>query len=157
MRLFTDCTYHLALKREMWKTEVKSSRENRPQFLNQLVFFCFFFFLEGEGGMVKKVNMLSYNVLIFCLQSACLERPGAEHGYPAASWPRDQIFFPCGSAGKESACRVGDLSSIPGLGRSPGEWKSYPLQYSSLENSMDYTVHGAAKSQTQLSDFHDKF
>ena len=50
----------------MWKTEVKSSRENRPQFLNQLVFFCFFFFLEGEGGMVKKVNMLSYNVLIFC-------------------------------------------------------------------------------------------
>ena len=48
----------------------------------------------------------------------------------------------------------GDLGSIPGLGRSPGEGKGYPLQYSGLENSMDYTVHGVAKSQTRLSDFH---
>ena len=47
--------------------------------------------------------------------------------------------FPCGSAGKESACNVGDLGSIPGLGRRPGEGKGYPLQYSGLENSMDYT------------------
>ena len=45
--------------------------------------------------------------------------------------------FPCGAAGKESACNVGDLGSIPGLGRSPGERKGYPLQYSSLENSMN--------------------
>ena len=43
--------------------------------------------------------------------------------------------FPCGSAGKESACNVGNLGSIPGLGRSPGEGKGYPLQYSGLENS----------------------
>ena len=56
--------------------------------------------------------------------------------------------FPCGSAGKESACNVGDLVSIPGLGRSPGEGKGYPLQYSGLENSMDCIVHGGAKSQT---------
>ena len=42
---------------------------------------------------------------------------------------------------------------IPGLGRSPGEEKGYPLQYSGLENSMDYTVHGVTKSQTRLSDF----
>ena len=62
--------------------------------------------------------------------------------------------FPCGSAGKESTCNAGDLGSVPGLGRSPGERKGYPLQYSGLENSMDYTVHGVAKSQTQLSDFH---
>ena len=61
---------------------------------------------------------------------------------------------PYGSAGKESARNAGDLSSIPGLGRSPGEGKGYPLQYSGLENSMDYTVHGVAKSQTRLSDFH---
>ena len=47
--------------------------------------------------------------------------------------------FPCGSAGKESACNAGDLGSIPGMGRSPGEGKGYPLQYSGLENSMDYT------------------
>ena len=45
--------------------------------------------------------------------------------------------FPCGSAGKESACNAGDLGSIPGLERSPGERKGYPLQYSGLENSMD--------------------
>ena len=44
---------------------------------------------------------------------------------------------PCGSTGKESACNVGDLGSIPGLGRSPGEGRGYPLQYSGLENSMD--------------------
>ena len=43
-----------------------------------------------------------------------------------------------GSAGKESACDAGDLGSIPGLGRSPGERKGYPLQYSGLENSMGY-------------------
>ena len=61
--------------------------------------------------------------------------------------------FPCGSAGKESACNVGDLGSIPGLGRSPGEGKGYPLLYSGRENSMDYLVHGVTKSQTQLSDF----
>ena len=54
--------------------------------------------------------------------------------------------FPCGSAGKESACNAGDLGLIPGLGRSPGEGKSYPLQYPGLENSMDYTVHGVAES-----------
>ena len=59
-----------------------------------------------------------------------------------------------GSAGKESACNVGDLGLIPGLGRSPEEGKGYPLQYSGLENSMDYIVHGVAKSQTQLSNFH---
>ena len=61
--------------------------------------------------------------------------------------------FPCVSAGKESSCNVGDLGSIPGLGRSPGEENSYPLHYSGLENSMDY-VYGVAKSQTWLSYFH---
>ena len=59
-----------------------------------------------------------------------------------------------GSAGKESACNVGDLGLIPGLGRSPGEGNSFPLQYSGLENSMDSIVHEVAKSQTQLSGFH---
>ena len=62
--------------------------------------------------------------------------------------------LPGGSAGKESACNVGDLGLIPGLGRSPGEGNGYPLLYSGLENSMDCIVHGVAKSWTQLSDFH---
>ena len=48
---------------------------------------------------------------------------------------------------KEPACNEGNLGSIPGLGRSPAEGRS-PLQYSGLENSMDYTVHGIKKSQT---------
>ena len=69
-------------------------------------------------------------------------------------WRRDRLptsvfsGFPCGSAGKEFACSAGDLGSIPRLGRPPGEGNSYPLQYSSLENSMDYIVHGVAKSCT---------
>ena len=67
------------------------------------------------------------------------------------------LGFPCGSAGKESACTAGDLGSIPGLERSPGEGKGYPLPYSGLENSMDCIVHGDTKSQTQLSDFHFHF
>ena len=49
---------------------------------------------------------------------------------------------------------MGDLGSIPGLGKSPGKGKGYPLQYSGLENSMDCIVHGFAKSWTRLSDFH---
>ena len=58
------------------------------------------------------------------------------------------LGFPCGSAGKESICNAGDLGSIHGLGRSPGEGKGYPLQCSGLENSMDCTVYGVAKSWT---------
>ena len=54
----------------------------------------------------------------------------------------------------KSACYAGDLSSIPGLGRSPGEEKGYPLQYSGVEKSLDCIVHGVVKSRTQLSDFH---
>ena len=91
------------------------------------------------------------------------------HGV-AKSWTRLSDFhflthliresFPGGSADKESACNVGDLDLILGLGRSPGEGNSYPLQYSGLENSMalqsigsmgsmGYIVHGVSKSQTQ--------
>ena len=58
------------------------------------------------------------------------------------------------SGGKESACNVGDLGSTPVLGRSPGEGKGYPLQYSGLEKSMDCIVHGIAKSWTGRSDLH---
>ena len=62
------------------------------------------------------------------------------------------------SAGKESDCNAGDSSSIPGWGRSPGEGKGYPRQYSGLENSRDYIVHGVTESDTterlSLSLFH---
>ena len=66
------------------------------------------------------------------------------------------IDLACGSAGKESTCNVGDLGSIPGLGRSPGEGNGNPLDYSYLESSIDRgscgaTVYGVAKSHIQLS------
>ena len=70
-----------------------------------------------------------------------------------SSW--DQILgFLGGTASKESTCSVGDLSSIPGLGRSPGEGNGYPLQYFDLQYYMDCIVHGVTKSQTRLSNFH---
>ena len=69
----------------------------------------------------------------------------------------EKMGFPCDSIGKESACNAVDLGLIPGLGRSPGEGKGYPLQYSGLENSMDCTVHGVAKSWTRLNNFHTHY
>ena len=78
-------------------------------------------------------------------------------------WRRDRlptpVFLgsPCGSSSEEPSHSAGDLGLIPGLGRSPGEGKSYPLQYSGLENSMDSIVHRVAKSQTGLNDFHFHF
>ena len=79
--------------------------------------------------------------------------------------------FPDSSVSKESACNAGDLVLIPGLGRSPGEGKGYPLQHSGLEKSMDHgttksipstipshhIVHGIAKSQVPLSNCHFHF
>ena len=62
--------------------------------------------------------------------------------------------FPGSSSGKQSAYNVGDLGSVPGLGRSPGEGNDYLLQYSGLENPIDCIVCGVAKSQTQLSNFY---
>ena len=69
-----------------------------------------------------------------------------------------QLGFPGASEVKASACNAGDLGSIPGLGRSPGEGNGNPLEYSCLENPMDggawwATVHGVAKSWTRLTDF----
>ena len=56
--------------------------------------------------------------------------------------------FPWGSAGNESACNAEDLGSIPWLGRCPGEGKGYPLLYSGLENSMNYSPWGHKESDT---------
>ena len=108
---------------------------------------------------------------IFCLRSLChvaqlirirlqCRRPWFDSWDGKIRWRRDRLLtpvflgFPGGSAGKESTCNAGDLGSIPGLGRSPGEGNGYPVQYSGLENSMDCVVHEVAKSQTWLSDFH---
>ena len=74
--------------------------------------------------------------------------------YYVAAWmgrgSAEESGFPSSSAGRESTCNTGNLGSMPGLGRSPGEGKCYPLQYSGLENSMDCIVHGFTKSRTRL-------
>jgi len=62
--------------------------------------------------------------------------------------------FPHSSVGKESACNSGDLVSIPGLGKSPGEGKGYPLQYSGLENPMDCIVHGLQRASLRVLGFY---
>ena len=85
------------------------------------------------------MSLLSWRLLPVCLSVFPL--------------PMQFIGFPGGSAGKESTCNAGDLGSIPGLGRSLGEGKGYPLQYSGLENPMVHIVHWVTKSQTRLSDF----
>ena len=77
--------------------------------------------VEKVGFVLTTLNFILYNVL---------------------------VAFPCGSAGEESACNAGELSLIPGLGRSLGKGNSYPFQYSGLENSMDYIVNGVAKTWT---------
>ena len=66
-------------------------------------------------------------------------------------------MLPLGLSSKESIHNEEDLGLIPGLGRSPEEGNSYPLQYSGLENSMGCIVFGVAKSQTRLSDFYFHF
>ena len=77
-------------------------------------------------------------------ESTCNARPWFHFWVGKIHWRRDRLpmpvflGFPGGSAGKESACNEGDLGLISRLGTSPGEGKVYPLQYSGLENSMDY-------------------
>ena len=102
------------------------------------------------------------SMLIDQLGRICLQcrRPWVDSWVRKICWRRDRLCtpvllgFPCGSAGKGSACNVGDLGLILALGRSPGEGKDYPLQCSGLEKSRDYTVHGVTKSRTRLSIFH---
>ena len=84
------------------------------------------------------------------LQQKGTENPEISH----TLLPPHSTCFPGGSVGEESAFNVGGLGLIPGLGRSPGERNDYPFQYSGLRNPMDVVVHGVAKSQTRLSNFH---
>ena len=72
------------------------------------------------------------------------------------NWIPTPVFwgFSGDSAGKESTCNMANLGLIPRLGRSPGDGKGYPLQYSDLKNSMNYIDHGVTKIQTQPSNFH---
>ena len=108
---------------------------------------CFCVWPVTFSIMVSKSTYVVASILqlLMLLLSPCFLHP-----FPCFSGK----YIPCGSAGKESACNAGDLASIPGLGRCPGEGHRYPLQYSGPENPMDCIVHGVAKSWTWLSGFH---
>ena len=95
--------------------------------------------INGKKKKKKLWSLLIHQVLLLFICSPILS--SFFLFFPCEYWG-----FPCGSAGKESACQIGDLCSIPGLGRAPGEGKRYPLQYSGLENSMDFIIHGISKS-----------
>ena len=99
-------------------------------------------------------NSLGKNTGVACHALQRIFVPQARRTHISCGFFITCLGLPCGSTGKESTCNVGDLGLIPGLGSSPGEGNGYPLQYSGLENSMDCIVHGVAKSQTLLSDFH---
>ena len=125
--------------------------------------------METEDGRRQKLRMTTnrYGVSFKGRGDGVLELDGSDgqtalwiyqnhqtvclNGFKIA---RFMVSFPCGSAGKESASDAGVLGLLSGLGKSPREGKSYLFQYSGLENSMDYIVHGVTKSLTWLSDFH---
>ena len=105
----------------------------------QQLLFPFWFFVYLFNSHLYRYEVV-LTVILHCISRSLMMLSIFKIGLFAFYWD-----FPCGSASKESACNAGDLGSIPGLGRSPGEGKGYPRQYSGLENSMDYTVHGVAK------------
>ena len=107
-------------------------------------------FCKGLGNKYFQILWVTYNVC---------DSLKTWKSSLACVWLASRTGFPGGSNGKESTCSVGDLGLIPGLYRYPGEGNSYSLQYSDLENSThrrtwQATVHGVAKSQTWLNDFH---
>ena len=102
-----------------------------------------------DGKFQQKIRKLNQAIK----NTSCPNVIYSKNVYIKAVWG-----FPWGLDDKESACNAGDPCSIPGLGRSPGEGNGNPLQFSSLENSMDrgawwVTVHGVVESWTQLSDY----
>ena len=115
-----------------------------------LEFSCFFYDWMNVGSLIFgsfAFSKPSFNIcwfLVHVLLNPSLEN--FEHSFAS-------MVLPSGSAGKESSCSGGDLGSVPGLGRSPGEGKEFPLQYSGLDNPMDCIVHEVTKNRTWLSDF----
>ena len=111
----------------------------------------FFFLMFGYFSTASQIAQLIKRNLLQC------RRLQFNSWIRKIHWRRDKLptpvflGFPCGSAGKEFTCNVGDMGLILRLGRSPGEGTGYPLQYSGLENFLDSIVHGVTKSWTQLS------
>ena len=129
--------------------------------------YCFLFFCPGTEGPVGISSVCICQslyligpvvaIILFLRYFLQLVFKMGQFVFPLYTvWNKS---FPGSSDGKETACSVGNPGSIPGLRRSPGEGKGYPLQYSCLENSMErgawwVTVHGVTKTLTQLSNYH---
>ena len=124
-----------------------------PRYLNQSFF--------PKPGPKQAEASWSTHLSVWCLWDLTPTAPppsllllttawNPHHSSSEVKW----LGSPGGSADKETTCYAGDLGSVPGLGRSPGEAEGYPLQYSGLENSMDCIVHRVTKSRTQLRNFH---
>ena len=117
-------------------------------------------FLQHQTHTCSKSTSLLIYLQVPYTQLCCSLMYSSSCEWMAAPfWPPTPVFLgvPGGSAGKEPACNVGDLGLIPMLGRSLREGNCYPLQYSSLKNSMDHTVHEVEKNWIRLSDFHFNF
>ena len=142
------------LQTEMEKIKPWAQRRPSPCHVQCLCSFLLFWWLPatvecsrekgGEGNQESSIRSIQV------LEAAL--RNNIEKGSQALTMVVGA--FPGGLAGKEPAYNAGTLGSIPGLGRSPGEEKGYPLQYLGLESSKDCIVHGVTNSWTQLSDFH---
>ena len=143
------------MDRGAWKAAVHGVAEGRTR-LSDFTFTFHFHALEKE--MATHSSVLAWRIP-GSGEPGGLPSMGLQQSQTRLQWlsSSSSSCFPCGSASKDSACNVGDLGSIPGLGRSPGEGKGYPLQYSGLENFMDCIVHGITKSRTRLIDFHFTF
>ena len=131
-----------------------NSQEHKGSFISKRAVF-----LRPKGrNMAIKAHPFHYKSLL----SQTMETVNLNSAITPNKWQKQDKFIlwwavfwaSLSSVGKESTCNAGDPGSIPGLGRSPGEGKRYPFQYSGLENSKDCRVHGVAKSWTRLSDFH---
>ena len=138
-----------------WKAAVHGVAKSRTR-LSDFTFTFHFHALEKE--MATHSSVLAWRIpgtgKLGGLPSMGSHRVRHDWSDLAAAAENTKKGFPCGSADKESNCSGGNWGLIPGFGRSPGEGKGYPFQYSGLENSTDCIVHGVAKSRTRLSDFH---
>ena len=125
----------------MYVKLVMGSRRDRSSY------YIEFIIIESViAQLVKNLPAKQETLVRFLCQKDILEKGKATHS--------SILGLPLWLSWKESSYNAGDLGSIPGLGRYPGEGKDYPLQYSGLENSMDCIVHGVTKHWTRLSYFH---
>ena len=132
-----------------WPQALLSSLSEWAQVWDSSVLPLFFYLVWLSLGPLKEEGRCLYTLDKLIKSTAVISRVNLPHS-------RKYLGLPRWLSSKESACNAGDLGSIPGLGRSPGEGTGNPLQYSCLENPMEIgarwaAVHGVTKSQTWLS------